>query len=104
LEGKEKAYELRVSEGYRREMSAHSSQIEEGIIPIFIKIPKILHPRQYPRAASNTAAMLSIPITIWAAPTPTLSARTRAVEENATPIPWAKRFGGPGIIFAWPEN
>jgi hypothetical protein len=56
----------------------------------------ILQPTQNPRAASNNAGPARAAVTILEATVKSTRNNTDAVMLNIAPIPWAKRFGGPG--------
>jgi len=78
-------------------MSAQERHTSSGMTPALMRSPNTLQPRHSPRADSKNAAVARRPTTTQVAvlsPKPNQS--TIAVEENTTPMAWAKRFGGPG--------
>ena len=89
---------------WRRLRSAHSRHTFSGITPAFMSNPKILQPTQKPARDSKAAATMIKPSTahvaVWS---PKPNHRTTAAVENAVPIAWAKRFGGPGTGLGGPS-
>src|ERR1019366_46907 len=72
------------------------SQTSAGITPARISTANALQPRHRPNTDSSVAATISSPSNTYAAVLrPNPSANTAADTENAAPIPWAKRLGGP---------
>ena len=88
-----------------RPTSAHSAQTASGIAPTRISSANTWQPRQIAKIDSSPAAIASSTSTtsaaVWA---PKPSASTSATVENAVPIPWANRFGGPGTGFEGPSR
>src|SRR6478609_7209626 len=81
-------------------MSLHSSHTDAGMAPTRISTANILQPRQYANpdssvAATRTSATQTYAATVSSKP----NANTSAVTERNAPMPWAKRFGGPGTHF-----
>jgi hypothetical protein len=77
-------------------MSLQLSHTSGGITPAFINMAKALQPKQMAKTDSRKAANASIiNMTIAAVHAPD-KVSTRAETEKTAPIPWAKRFGGPG--------
>src|SRR5579862_8403425 len=72
------------------------SHTSGGIIPAFINIAKALQPKQIANADSRKAAVANIIKRTTAAVHSPERVSRKAHRENAAPIPWAKRFGGPG--------
>ena len=78
-------------------MSRQASQVSSGTIPTRISNRNSQHPRQNPTNASNDAATRIAPTrAVTNAPAPKTTA-TSAPTESVAPMPWAKRFGGPGV-------
>ena len=68
-------------------------------MPAWINRAKIVHPKQNPKKPSSDAAPMSGIRIQRASSQPALNHVINAALENANPMAWAKRLGGPGTNF-----
>ena len=80
--------------------SLQATQISGGMMPARMRSANTWHPRHNASAASRVAATATIATSTIARPVAPASHATSAPTLSVAPMPWAKRFGGPGTSLA----